>query len=66
VAVLGVGVALALAFAAAAAVVIGLMITGAALALRFQHQPARVRNDALEARRTPNGWVVETRTRRSS
>ena len=66
VAVLAAGVALALAFAAAAAVVIGLMIAGAAIALRFTPQPARVRAETLEARRTPAGWVVETRTRRPS
>ena len=64
VAVLAAGVALALAFAAAAAVVIGLMIAGAALALRFTPQPVRANAETLEARRTPAGWVVETRSRR--
>ena len=66
VAVLAAGVALALAFAAAAAVIIGLMIAGAAIALRFTPQPVRAKSETLEARRTPAGWVVETLTRRPS
>ena len=54
-------------FAAAAALVVGLMVTGAALALRFAPRPAAVRrNDVLEARATPNGWVVEASSRRKS
>lgn len=64
--ILAAGVALVLAFAAAAAVVLGLMIAGAAIALRFAPQPARVGSETLEARHTPTGWVVETRTRRPS
>lgn len=63
---LAVGVTLALMFAAAAAVVIGLMIVGASLAMRLAPRPAAVRAETLEARRTPAGWVVETRTRRPS
>lgn len=66
VAALVAGMAVLLVFAAAAAVVIGLLITGAAIALRFAPQPARARGETLDARRTPTGWVVETRTRRSS
>lgn len=56
------------AFAAAAALVIGLMIAGAALALRFTPRPARARTgpEVLDARATPNGWVVETETQRKS
>lgn len=65
-AALTIGVAVAFAFAAAAALMVGLMITGAAIALRFRPRPARVRSDTLEARRTPDGWVVETRTRGAS
>lgn len=58
-----VGAGLALMFAFAAALVVGLMIGGAALALRFF--PGRRRRapdgpDVLDARRTPHGWVVET------
>jgi hypothetical protein len=65
---LAVGAALALVFAFAAAVVIGLMVAGAALAMRLWpwrrqgHAPARP--GVLEARRTPDGWVVETFVRR--
>lgn len=66
VAALVAGVAVLLVFAAAAAVVVGLLITGAAIALRFAPQPARANAETLEARHTPTGWVVETRTRRSS
>ena len=62
-----VGAAFLAVFAAAAAVVVGLMVTGAALALRFAPRPVRVRsNDVLEARRTPNGWVVEAAAKRKS
>ena len=60
------GAVLAFMFAAAAAVVIGLMVIGAAIALRFA--PKRVRTtqtDVLDARRTPAGWVVETARRKS-
>ena len=60
---LAVGAALALVFAFFAAMVVGLMVAGAALAMRFT--PRRRRNEpkqpgVLEARRTPTGWVVET------
>lgn len=63
--VLALGAALALVFAFFAALVVGLMIAGAALAMRLW--PARKRPatgasgpETLEARRTPDGWVVET------
>ena len=66
--VLAVGAALALMFAFAAAMVIGLMIAGAALAMRFwPRRRAAVRADGvLEARQTPTGWVVETRAHRKA
>ena len=60
------GAVLAFMFAAAAAVVIGLMVIGAAIALRFA--PKRVKaaqTDVLDARHTPTGWVVETARRKS-
>lgn len=65
---LAVGAALALIFAFFAAMVVGLMIAGAALAMKIW--PARRRAEpstpgVLEARRTPTGWVVETSTRKS-
>lgn len=67
VAALGVGIALLFVFAAAAAVVIGLMILGAAIALRFAPRPVQARADGvLEARQTPNGWVVEGLSKRKS
>lgn len=66
VAILAVGVALVIAFAAAAAMVIGLIVAGAAVALRFGPRPAPVMAEMLEARPTPAGWVVETRARHSS
>jgi len=63
--VLALGAALAFVFAFFAALVVGLMIAGAAVAMRFW--PARKRQapraggpETLEARRTPDGWVVET------
>lgn len=67
-AVLVVGAALALMFAFAAALVVGLMILGAAVALRFfpgkrAQRPAEP--GVLDAHRTPDGWVVETRARKS-
>jgi hypothetical protein len=66
---LAVGAALALVFAFAAALVVGLMILGAALAMRFA--PRRKRSatagpEVLDARRTPAGWVVETATQRKA
>lgn len=56
------GVVLAFMFAFAAAAVIGVMIAGAALAMRlWPRRSARTSEDGvLEARRTPQGWVVET------
>lgn len=61
---LTIGVALALVFAFAAALVVGLMIAGAALAMRLwprrRAKPARSGPEVLDARRTPTGWVVET------
>lgn len=64
---LAVGAALAMVFAFAAALVVGLMIAGAALALRFAPRPAAAGGvDVLEAQHTPNGWVVEAGARRKS
>ena len=58
------GAVLVFMFAAAAAVVIGLMVVGAAIALRLA--PKRVaQSDVLDARNTPAGWVVETARRKS-
>lgn len=59
---LAVGAALALIFAFAAAAVVGVMVAGAALAIRlWPRRRASVGADGvLEARQTPNGWVVET------
>jgi hypothetical protein len=52
-------------FAAATVVVIGLMVAGAAIALRFAPNVVGAREDGvLEARRTPAGWVVETAAKR--
>ncbi|MBC7768270.1 MAG: hypothetical protein H7124_05740 [Phycisphaerales bacterium] len=67
--VLAIGAALAFIFAFAAAAIVGLMVTGAAIAMRFW--PRRRRAPAagpevLEARRTPTGWVVETVASRKS
>jgi hypothetical protein len=66
---LAIGAALALIFAFFAAMVVGLMIAGAALAMKIW--PARRRAKpsppgVLEAHRTPTGWVVETSTTRKS
>jgi membrane protein implicated in regulation of membrane protease activity len=66
---LAIGAALALIFAFFAAMVVGLMIAGAALAMK--NWPARRRTErsapgVLEARRTPSGWVVETSATRKS
>lgn len=66
--VLALGAALALVFAFFAALVVGLMIAGAALAMRFwpRAQPTRSAGpETLEARRTPDGWVVETFAKRN-
>lgn len=62
-AVLVIGAALAAMFAVAAAVVIGLLILGAAIGLRLTPRTAGG-PDVLDARPTPNGWVVETRAKR--
>jgi hypothetical protein len=65
---LAVGAALALMFAFAAALVVGLMVAGAAIAMRLlPRQGARADSDpeTLEARRTPFGWEVETPRRKS-
>ena len=56
--VLAVGTVLALVFFFAAAVIVGVMVLGALAAIRLS--PQRTREDMLEARRTPTGWVVET------
>ncbi len=54
---LAIGAVLALMFAFAAALVVGLMILGAAVAMRFSRR--RAEPGVLDARRTPSGWVVE-------
>lgn len=66
--VLAIGAALAFFFAFAAAVIVALMVSGAAIALRFwpRRRAVRVSDDVLEAHRTPSGWVVETATKRKS
>lgn len=67
-ALLVVGAGLALMFAFAAALVVGLLILGAAVALRF-FPGKRVEAGApgvLDARQTPDGWVVETHAQRKS
>jgi hypothetical protein len=56
--------ALIFAFAAATVVVLGLVVAGAALALRFAPRPKQASPQVLDAHETPNGWVVEMRTRR--
>jgi hypothetical protein len=65
---LAIGAALAFVFAFAAALVVGVMIAGAALAMRiWPRRRATVQTPGvLEARRTPNGWVVETNATRKS
>ena len=62
IAALGIGIALLFVFAAAAAVIVGLMVMGAAIALRFAPRPVEAR--VLEARQTPTGWVVEGLSKR--
>jgi hypothetical protein len=59
------GAVLAFMFAAATAVVIGLMVIGAAIALRLAPKRAPARTDVLDAHHTPAGWVVETARRKS-
>ncbi len=64
---LTVGAALALVFAFAAALVVGLMIAGAALAMRiWPRREEAAAGGVLEARRTPTGWVVETNAKRKA
>ncbi len=59
--ILGLGAALAFVFAFAAAVIVGAMVAGAALVMRFwPKRRAAAGPEVLEARRTPAGWVVET------
>jgi hypothetical protein len=58
---------LALAIGAALAVVVGVMIAGAALAMRFwpRRNVAGASGSAvLDAHHTPEGWVVETAAKR--
>jgi hypothetical protein len=67
--VLAIGAAFAFIFAFAAALIVGLMVTGAAVAMRLwprQRKPASTGPEILEARCTPAGWVVETLGRRKS
>jgi len=54
------GAVLVFMFAAAAAVVVGLMVVGAAIALRLMPKRAAAQSNVLDARQTPAGWVVET------
>jgi hypothetical protein len=63
---LAVGAALALVFAFAAAMIVGVMIAGAALAMRFWPRRKATAEGpvVLDAHRTPSGWVVETAARR--
>jgi len=61
-----VGAGLALMFAAAAALVVGLLIAGAAVALRFFPGKQPAESGVLEARQTPDGWVVEAQARHKS
>jgi hypothetical protein len=65
-AVLVLGAVLVFMFAAAAAAIIGLMVLGAAIALRFAPRPSETPSDILDARHTPAGWVVETSAKRKS
>ncbi len=59
------GAVLVFMFAAAAAFVIGLMVVGAAIALRLAPKRTTTPSDVLDARHTPSGWVVETARRKS-
>lgn len=64
---LAIGAAFALIFAFAAALVVGVMIAGAALAMRFlprRKAAAATGPVVLDAHRTPEGWVVETAAKR--
>lgn len=62
-----VGAAVAAVFAFAAATVVGLMIAAAALAMRVtprRKQPPSDGPEVLDARQTPDGWVVEAASNR--
>lgn len=59
------GAVLVFMFAAAAAAIIGLMVLGAAIALRLAPKRATAQSNVLDARQTPAGWVVETSRRKS-
>lgn len=64
---LAIGAAFALIFAFAAALVVGVMIAGAAVAMRFlprRKTAAPAGPVVLDAHRTPEGWVVETAAKR--
>lgn len=64
---LAVGAALAFVFAFAAALVVGVMIAGAALAMRIwpRRKPTAATGPVvLDAHHTPQGWVVETAAKR--
>jgi hypothetical protein len=65
-AVLAIGTVLALVFFFAAALVVGVMVLGALAAMRLMPKRATGRDDVLEARQTPSGWVVETAARNKS
>lgn len=58
---LAIGSVLAFVFAFAAMLVVGVMILGAAIAMRLmpRRAAAAAESRVLEARRTPTGWVVE-------
>ena len=66
--VLVIGAALAFIFAFAAAMVVGLMIAGAAVAMRLRprRKAKQSADGVLEARQTPDGWVVETSAHRKA
>jgi hypothetical protein len=63
---LAIGAALAFVFAFAAALVVGVMIAGAAFAMRIwpRRKAAPTGPVVLDAHRTPQGWVVETAAKR--
>jgi hypothetical protein len=64
--VLAIGAALAFVFAFFAALVVGVMIAGAALAMRIwpRRKAAAAGPVVLDAHRTPEGWVVESAAKR--
>ena len=64
---LAIGAVLAFAFAFAAMLVVGIMILGAAIAMRLMPRRGEAAGaEVLEARHTPSGWVVEAAARRKS